>query len=87
MSDLHASIERMNERYRIATDLALESYESDDVQIVHSEVDAGGWFVESVDGGYWVEARVWVPADTVEERLDSGLAADRKFLRKHGETS
>lgn len=69
-NDLGESVQRMSRRFELATEIAKSTYASDDLEIVESVLASGGWFVESVDGGYWVEARVWVPADAVEERME-----------------
>ena len=65
MNELNASLERQEQRERIAAGLAYENYASDDVVV--EPPDEG---VESVDGGYWVKARLWVDADDVEERME-----------------
>lgn len=62
--DLHPSVARMARRFEIAGEMAIERYGDDDCEIFHEEI-------ESVDGGYWVNARVWVDADPVEDRLNA----------------
>lgn len=54
MNDINESLRRQDQRYRLATEIAKESYASDVIEIVESVFD-GGWFVETVDGGFWVE--------------------------------
>lgn len=56
-----ASMRRNAERQGAAIEIAPQEYETDDVEVFE---DAG---VEWCDGGYWVEARVWVDAEDVEE--------------------
>ena len=60
------------ERHDVAAELARELYGQDDVEVL-----PGDWLVESaepkieaVDGGYWVQARVFVDADKVEARME-----------------
>lgn len=67
------SIDRILNQEARAVEIAREIYGSDDV-----EVYPGAFLaelpvprIEIVDGGYWVEARVWVDADLVEERMSN----------------
>lgn len=57
------SAERADRRRQIAVEAATATYASDDVQV--------GAEAESVDGGYWVTASVWVAAWDVEDRLNA----------------
>ncbi len=69
--DLNESIRRYERRLEIAGELAAQDYNGclgDDLEIVEG-ID-GKWFVESVDAGYWVEARVWVDMERVEAILE-----------------
>lgn len=70
MIELNASLEREARREKIAIDLARVRYafNTDDVEITHEDYPTP--VVESVDGGYWVRARVWIYADDVEERME-----------------
>ena len=67
MNALNESLARDAERQRLAVEIARETYGSDDVEI--DEHDHEKLFVESVDGGYWVKARVWVDVGEIEGRL------------------
>jgi hypothetical protein len=67
---LNASLARDERRRQIASDLARESYHSDDVEVSRIGDNRGEVDVESVDGGYWVSARVWVYAEDVEAQLE-----------------
>lgn len=64
--ELNASLERSAQRERLAITIAVERYASDDVDVPEEDGK-----LEYVDGGYWVKARVFVDADTVEERMPS----------------
>lgn len=64
MNELNESLARASDREKIAVKIARDSYGSDDVEI--DEYDHEKLFIESVDGGYWVKARVWVDAEAVE---------------------
>ena len=86
---LNESLARDQRRREIAAEIAEESYGSDDVDVL-----PGKWIledreprIESVDGGYWVEARVWVEADVVEERMSEHprLSRLRRYIAYHGE--
>lgn len=66
MNELDASLRRWEARNRAAIDLAIDNYvtgSDDDIDIVDDP------HIESVDGGYWIAARVWVSAEDVEEAL------------------
>jgi hypothetical protein len=72
MEAINESLERSEKRMRIAGELACDRFAGDD----DVDVMPGTWMpetpeprVESVDGGYWVLARVWVDAEEVEERM------------------
>jgi hypothetical protein len=73
MNELNESAARWEQRNRIAAQIAIERFEGDDdldIPIDEDSVMLGDMsVVESVDGGYWVTARVWVYADDVEERM------------------
>jgi hypothetical protein len=59
-------------REETAAAIARERYERDeDVDVLPGDwmVESPEPKIESVDGGYWVQARVFVDADTVEERV------------------
>lgn len=62
------SVARVDERIKIARDIAAETYASDDVVIYGFD---GGLTpkVEPTDEGYWVEAQVWVNWEEVENRM------------------
>ena len=59
------------ERHDVAAELARELYEPNDVDILpgHWLVESAEPKIEEVDGGYWVQARVFVDAESVEARL------------------
>lgn len=58
------------DRERIAASIAERTYGSDDVIVVMSyDGQDRSPRVRSVDGGYWIEAEVWVSADAVEEKV------------------
>jgi len=67
--DMQTSMERREQRLAIATEKAKENYETDDLEVSAIGDNRGEMVVESVDGGYWVSARVWVDADVVEREL------------------
>ena len=79
MEALNESLRRRDERLAAARKLAQEIYASDDIDVL-----PGRWIVESspepdieeVDGGYWVQARVWVDADLVEARPTVVMSRD-----------
>lgn len=75
MNELNASLDRDAQRQEIALEIARDSYGSDDVEVgppVYSDTGSPDEKVESVDGGYWVSARVFIYADDVEERMEDG---------------
>ena len=72
MDELNESLRREDERKRLAVKLAHERYGTDDVEVnpldeIDHSIGTLGDTVESVDGGYWVPARVWIPFEDVEE--------------------
>jgi hypothetical protein len=79
-TDFAESLARQDERFSTATKLAIAGYASDEVEIVEAADNRSGWFIESVDGGYWVEARVWVDAQEVENSI-AEVAPDEVTLR------
>ena len=62
------SVARNEQRIKIAKEIAVETYATDDVVIFGFDggVDPK---VEPTDEGYWVEAQVWVNYEEVEERM------------------
>lgn len=73
LAELDASAERYTKRLRTAVILAHEVYQGPGAvlgdDLVVENFDDEESFVESVDGGYWIEARVWISADDVEDRM------------------
>lgn len=68
MIELNASLERDAQRRSMAIELAKKAYGPDDVEVVLSaddESQPSG--VQSVDGGYWVGARIFVGYEEVED--------------------
>lgn len=75
---LNRSLERDAWRENTAVNLARDTYGSDDIEIIDED---GPWpGVESVDGGYWIRARLWVSADDVGNPVDEQIRADRDKL-------
>jgi hypothetical protein len=75
-TELNESLRRNDERLNLAVEIAHETYGSDDIEIMTDAGEVltgigfgGGWEVDVVDGGYWVEARVWVDLGLVEEKM------------------
>lgn len=75
MNELNESLARAQKRAEIALALARSRYkDDDDVEIVGRPDNPNdpcylhleGGVIEPVDGGYWIEARVFVYADDVE---------------------
>lgn len=65
---------RASERRQVAAECAQDLYRNnDDVDVLPGDwlVESPEPQVESVDGGYWVQARVWVDAAAVEMRMQS----------------
>jgi hypothetical protein len=78
---LNAALDRDARRQTLAVEIARERYGSDDVEVGRSrflvEWPLGATVqVESVDGGYWIAARVWVDADDVVLEDDAREADD-----------
>lgn len=67
MDEISASVDRAFERAEIARSIAQQRFADDDDLDVPDAFP--GVNVEYVDEGYWVEARVFVSADEVEDRL------------------
>lgn len=64
------SADRAIERMRLACVIAHERHEgNDDLEVANYDDEES--FIEYVDGGYWVEARVFVDFETVEDRMQS----------------
>lgn len=62
MEAVNASVARDDARRARAVEVARKNYGSEDVAVAMDE----NVHVHSVDGGYWISARVWVDADAVE---------------------
>lgn len=63
---------RASERRQVAAECAQDKYAgNDDIDVLPGDwlVESPEPQVESVDGGYWVQARVWVDAENVEMRM------------------
>ena len=65
----NASMRRNSKRERLAVEAAKEMYGSADVEVGRA-FERPDDEVEWVDGGYWVNARIWVDFEEVEGRLD-----------------
>ena len=69
-----------NRLLRVAAEAAHDAYthggliNSNDLEIAN--YDEAQSFVEGVDQGFWVEARVWVPDESVLERLLANTPED-----------
>jgi hypothetical protein len=62
------AVDRAMRRYEIARQLAREAFKGNDDVDVGYTGDADST-VEYVDAGYWVNARVFIYAEDVEERM------------------
>lgn len=78
IDEMRASVRRAQERASIACILATQRFATnDDVEVVGRPLEPDSpiyvhtedGVAEYVDGGYWVEARIFVDADDVETHM------------------